>query len=145
MVVLHARCTPKITHHLRRKRPNAGPNRIRKSPRRGLPYLAAVGQPRDRRQAAVPTLLDGNENSNAAVVGRVLGDSKPFDPTAPCGPLRACIPIVCPSHEKIDFDDLHRSPRSPEGVPVHDGGRISNRRYRLERAKCGSLVEARHP
>ena len=43
-VVLHARCTPKITHHVRRKRPNAGPNRIPEESPPGLPYLAAVGR-----------------------------------------------------------------------------------------------------
>ena len=37
----------------------------------------------------MPTLLDGNKIPNAAVVGRVLADSKPFDPTAACGSLGA--------------------------------------------------------
>ena len=69
-----------------------------------------------------------------------LGDSKPFDPTAPCGPLRVCMPVVCPSHQKIDFDNLHRSPRNQQGVPVYSAKRISNRRYRLERANPDALI-----
>ena len=45
-VVLHARCTPKITHHLRRT--EAAQCRTQQNPEeslaRGLPYLAAVGR-----------------------------------------------------------------------------------------------------
>jgi hypothetical protein len=100
-----------------RKRANAGPNRIRKRPSSaGLPlpglcwlwFRRAIDDSAQRR----PSWTGARSRTPQSWVGS-LGDSKQFDPTAPCGPLRACMPVVCPSHQKIDFNNLHRSTRNP--------------------------------
>ena len=74
---MHARCTPKISHHLRSEEPaDAGPNRIQKSssnagafPTWPLLVVLAAGST----TARSADLLDGNEKPNAAVVGQGLG------------------------------------------------------------------------
>ena len=117
-VVLHAGCTPKITHHLRAD--GSGPMRPQQNPEasleRGpslpglcwLSFRRAIDGSAQRR----PSWTGARSRTPQSWVGS-LGDSKPFDPTAPCGPLRACVPVVGPSHQKIDFNNLHRSTRNP--------------------------------
>ena len=141
-MVLHARCTPKITH--RRRSDRSGPVRDptvsgRVPPSQGPPlrgrfwsFLAA----RSTTNRSADPLEREREAERRGRGPGSWGDSKPFDPTARCGSLRACIPVVCPSHQIIDSDNLHTSPRSPEDVPVYSAERISNRRYRLESASC---------
>jgi hypothetical protein len=105
---LHA----KITNHRRTdRRGPVGPTESGRVERRGLPSLAFVGGTRraiDDSPLRRPART-GTRSRTSPVVGRVLGDFTPFDSTAPCGPLRACIHVVPePSEDRL---------RQPAQVP----------------------------
>jgi len=113
-------CTPvarrrSLTTSARKNRPMLDPTksgRVPRMPGPSLPGLCWSFSPRDRRQLAAPTSWTGTRSRTPQLWARVLGDSKPLEPTAPCGtaPRVYTRCVSEPSEDRLCH--LHRVPRT---------------------------------
>ena len=119
---------------------HAGPTESGRVPRASVPPLPGrFGRfsPSDRRLTAVATRLEREREAESPGRGPGLGVT-PSRSAQRLGANRSGhVYRLCARAIRRSTSTTAHVPRNPEGVPVYSAKRISNQRYRLERAASG--------